>query len=126
MTSKIEMGKQYRTSGGRNVRVLCTDRKGDWPVVALVPDSTRPIEILVSYSSEGHANLNKSLSDYDLVEIKPRINRTYWANIYKNSKVDSFIAYPSKDLADSMGFGSGRLACVPITIDCEEGEGLDK
>ena len=32
----IDINKTYRTRNGRPVRILCTDRAGDFPVVALV------------------------------------------------------------------------------------------
>lgn len=126
MTSKIEMGKQYRTRDGRAVRILCVDRQGSglWPVIGLLTGKDGK-EYTGAWPESGH-RYEDDTSSLDLIEVKPRLSGTFWANIYKNSKVDNFIAYPSKDLADSMGFGSGRLACVPITIDCEEGEGLDK
>jgi hypothetical protein len=58
---------------------------------------------------------------HDLIEVKPRIQREVWLNLYK--KVDGVFAYESKELANKAA-GCDRIACVKITIDCEEGEGL--
>jgi hypothetical protein len=57
--------------------------------------------------------------EYDLVEIKPRIKRTIWLNIYEYC----FLCCSSKEEADHYD-GDDRLACIKVEIDCEEGEGL--
>ena len=59
----------------------------------------------------------------DLVEVKPRIKRTYWFNIYENSRHDTF-AVGTRELADKWDSPNRRLACVKVEIDCEVGEGL--
>ena len=59
----------------------------------------------------------------DLVEVKPRIKRTYWFNIYENSRHDTF-AVGTRELADKWDHPNRRLACVKVEIDCEVGEGL--
>jgi hypothetical protein len=125
MTLKIEMGKQYRTRDGRAVRIICVDRQGSglWPVIGLLTEKNGK-EYTYMWPESGH-RYEDNTDSLDLIEVKPRLSGTFWANIYKNSKIDNLIAYPNKDLADYSA-SSSRLACVPITIDCEEGEGLDK
>jgi hypothetical protein len=54
-----------------------------------------------------------------LVEVKPRIRRECWVNVTP----DAMWVYEDKESADHH-HGLGRIACVKITIDCEEGEGL--
>jgi hypothetical protein len=53
----------------------------------------------------------------DLVEVKPRIQRTVWLALY-----------PLDDVwvvsGDCTAVEKGCLACVKVEIDCEEGEGL--
>jgi len=58
--------------------------------------------------------------DLDLVEIVPRIKRTYWLNLYPNNRAGF---YYSRESADAFRL-DGCLACQEIHIDCEEGEGL--
>lgn len=42
------------TRDGRNVRILCTDREGSvYPIVALIKDDNREMEILVTYTKDG-------------------------------------------------------------------------
>ena len=64
----------------------------------------------------------------DLVEVKPRIKRTYWFNIYEDSSYDTF-SVGTRELADKWDHIDkcdllNRLACVKVEIDCEIGEGL--
>ena len=42
------------TGDGRNVRIICTDREDSiYPVVALVKDDNRELDILVAYTKDG-------------------------------------------------------------------------
>jgi hypothetical protein len=43
-----------------------------------------------------------------------------WLNVYDNEVISLFVV---KEKADSMAL-EGRIACVKVEIDCEEGEGL--
>ena len=59
------------------------------------------------------------------IEIKPRIKRDVWVNIYrhKDEKVAGQLFY-TRELADHYVVFPDRIACIKLTIDCEEGEGL--
>jgi len=57
----------------------------------------------------------------DLIEVKPRIQREVWVNVYPGC-VGPFI-FDCKEAADAQA-GEPRIACVKVIIDCEEGEGL--
>lgn len=113
----ISIDKKYRTYDGREVRIYAMDG-----------DSREPIHgALRDYSGNwNHSawfitgeNIYK-IKDANLVEVKPRIERTYWANLHHEGP--SFF-YETKSLADTFD-GGGRIACVKVEIDCEEGEGL--
>jgi hypothetical protein len=118
----IDPNKQYRTRDGREVRILMTDG-GDWgfPVIAAYKDADNrwwPLHI----PADGRHCANKEVqSALDLIEVKPRIKRDVWVNIYKRRDVLGI--YGSREGADANCAG-GRIACVKLTIDCEEGEGL--
>ena len=58
----------------------------------------------------------------DLIEVKPRIKREVWVNVYPHIGAGSF--HLSKAQADMHADVENRIACVKLTIDCEEGEGL--
>jgi hypothetical protein len=111
----ISKDKTYRTRGGREVRIYATDGGGDYPVHGSVKtdDGWRPR----TWVSNGQVGPFKN--DGDLSEVKPRIKRTVWLNMYENNvhphSTKEFAMYCKKD---------GLLACVKVEIDCEEGEGL--
>jgi hypothetical protein len=71
-----------------------------------------------------------ALNVYDLAEEKPRIKRTVWVNVYKDcisihsTKDFADVHYRSCGRADFHDRGGGRIACVKVEKDCEEGEGL--
>jgi hypothetical protein len=69
--------------------------------------------------------LRRNSGPSDLIEVKPRIKREVWVNVYpETSHMYSYDVYHTKDAADRHG-GKDRIACVRIEIDCEEGEGLE-
>lgn len=119
--SQIEMGKKYKTRSGREARVLCIDFTGGPETVVACVKHSDGLEWIHTYRSNGTYLPNNETSDLDLIEDKPRIKREYWLNIYRTF---SSIPYGSKDTADACALDH-RIACVPITIDCEHGEGLE-
>ena len=91
-----------------------------YPIIALV-SITNSEERAESFREDGTWGWNeKEKNKLDLIEVKPRIKRTEWLNVYP---LGSTRAYLSKAEADASA-GLRRVACIPIVIDCEEGEGL--
>jgi hypothetical protein len=120
MSDEIDINKQYRTKNGREVRIYATDGGGTYSVHGAI----------LKNGSWGSTRWNKYGVDIygshdgdNLVEVKPRIKRTYWANIYPHYNIGMC---EDKNVADDLGNRNPqtRLACVKIEIDCEEGEGL--
>ena len=58
-------------------------------------------------------------SDYELIEVKPRIKETVWINIYDGYKSISHSEKVAEERADC-----GILARLKVDIDVEEGHGL--
>lgn len=112
----IDIKKQYRTRDGREVRIYATDGRGDWPVHGAVKneDGWNPTIWRVS----GRWSTSENMAG-DLIEVKPRIKREVWVNVFDNSNA----FWSTQEEADKM-CGKQRIACVRLTIDCEEGEGL--
>lgn len=114
-TKPIDWTKPVRTKDGRAVRVLCTDGPGECPVVGILDgvDGPECWHLSGSYF--------ESFGDgRDLENTPQRIQREYWVNVYTGHiggqcKTQAI----AKDMREN-----GCLACVKITIDCEEGEGL--
>jgi hypothetical protein len=113
----ISKDKTYRTRDGREVRIYATD--GDYPFVVhgAIKNEDREWKPC-QWLNRGCATI-MTQSDRDLIEVKPRIKRTVWLNMYENNvhphSTKEFAMYCKKD---------GLLACVKVEIDCEEGEGL--
>ncbi len=112
----IELGKQYKTRDGREVRIYAVDGSGSLPVHGAIKNTYgwEPYQ----WIKDGRSYLKDGPED--LIEVKPRIQREVWVNVYPWGVSH---AYESKDVADE-GKGGDRIACVKVVIDCEEGEGL--
>ena len=111
----IRMDKKYRTRDGREVRIYATDGGGMHPVHGSIKTSDGWRSF--TWPSDGHITYDENCGD--LIEVKPRIKRTAWLNVFPVNMA----MYPDKEKADHYA-GSARIACVKVEIDCEEGEGL--
>lgn len=116
----ISKDKTYRTRDGREVRIYAVDGGGVCPIQGAYLHDNR--WILASWTAQGMRTTDEELYDSDLIEVKPRIQREYWMNIYETNEYVGI--YDSKALADA-GANRSRIACIKITIDCEKGEGLE-
>jgi len=122
----ISKDKQYRTRDGREVRIYATDGYGDNKVHGAVKedDGWR----IYAWYEEGQYVLSDYKGRHDLIEVKPRIKRTFWMNVYPENDIrpyeDKYVADACESLRSVMGNVSRRIACVKVEIDCEEGEGL--
>jgi hypothetical protein len=136
----IELGKQYRTRDGREVRIYAVDGGGRFPVhgaVKLNDGTWRQEEWTLTGSYNGESSHGHTIAHHlayngesshghtiahrlDLIEVKPRIQREVWVNVYPNGTSRSF---EEKRFADEYAMDH-RIACVKLVIDCEGGEGL--
>lgn len=119
----VDINKQYQTRNGKKVRIYCTDASGPYSVHGAVWSEQAKEWDICTWTKEGKYNdETEDNSDwfYDLVEVKPRIHRERWVNVYRDKTLGF---YYSKESADKTA-ESDRMACVKIVIDCEEGEGL--
>ena len=114
----IDPKKLYRTRDGREVRIYAVDGVGAAPIHGAIftPEGWEGC----SWMQNGRWMRAKECSK-DLIEVKPRIQREVWANVFPESV--SWALFASKELADKYAHDD-RIACVKLTIDCEEGEGL--
>lgn len=120
----ISMDKKYRTRDGHEVRIYAVDGVGCCAVHgAILQEEITGVrsgqpgkEWCVTVWGPDGLHID---SKFDLIEVKPRIQRTIWMNVYE----DAFFSYFDKESADST-LRPNRLACIKIEIDCEEGEGL--
>ena len=67
------------TRDGRAVRIICTDAKGDEPIIVLVYNNIRDEENVYTYNRDGRFYNNDSCLDLFFASTK----REGWINVYK-------------------------------------------
>ena len=116
----IDINKTYRTRCGYEVRIYATNCGGTYPIHGAVWIKESRWQCFC-WSVKGEAYIG-GRNKYDLIEVKPRIVREVWVNLYPNQANGGY--YPDKATADRFA-ESHRLACIMFPVDCEEGEGLE-
>ena len=111
----IDITKKYRTRDGREVRIYAVDGDGEMPVHGAI--LTKRGWKVASWTPDGLWAVDMTHAS-DLIEVRPRIKREVWVNV----SADTVHVWKTK--ADADAFPKNRIACVRLTIDCEEGEGL--
>lgn len=107
------------TRDGRNVRIICTDRKRlNYPIVALIENKPTEGESVLYYTKEGKMSLGNGLSDADLFFASEK--KEGWINIFKGASNDKrFLGYTrifkTKENAEEAGEGvSGYITTIKI------------
>lgn len=116
--NKISTEKKYRTRDGREVRIYAVDGTGNIAVHGAILNAGKWVPR--SWFEDG-SFYQLSQTDEDLIEVRPRIKREVWVNVYPSDR--RYGCHSSRIGADEGGTAD-RIACVKIVIDCEEGEGL--
>ena len=101
----IDLSKKYRHVDGYEVELYAI--KGTYVLAGK------------KYGGEWISAMWKIDTD-QLIEVKPRHKRTAWLNVYEDHAGG---ALKSKEDADRCA-GYGRIACIKVELDFEEGEGL--
>lgn len=107
------------TRMGRKVRIICTDREDSiYPIVALVKDDNKELDILVAYTKDGiPAEYNEV---YYTLFFAPEKHEG-WINLYKMNSIISPgpRAYDTKEEAESAA-GDKSYYISTIKIEWEE------
>ena len=113
----IDINKKYRTRDGREVRIYATNSSSTYPVHGAYASWGHE-----SWTADGKYNGPELENDLDLIEVKPRIKRTVWLNVYEKSISN----WDNKEHADARANRASfdRIACIKVELDFEEGEGL--
>lgn len=107
MTKPFDPTKPVQLEDGTSARIICTDRKGDYPIVALIKEGER--EGISWFKPDG------SSVPRHLVNVPEK--HMWWVNIY----AAGCFAHKTRENADRNAV-SGRIAC--IRIEFKEGEVL--
>ena len=105
------------TRNGRNVRIICTDKKGfDYPIVALIENKLEGFEGALYYTKDGKYIANES-SDSDLFFAPEK--HEGWVNVYEegaNRYLDGCICVTKEEAKRIRGYGY----ITTIKIEWEE------
>ena len=113
----IDITKKYRTRDGREVRIYATDGGGHKPIHGAIREGENWIAYIWLYDGVAALDCNS------LIEVRPRIKREVWINVYPKESGMNTHAHDCKKAANDYA-RPNRIACVRLTIDCEEGDGL--
>ena len=106
------------TRDGRNVRVLCTDAKGDYPIVALIATLDGSIEFVCKFKKDGHfLDTDDNNSNLDLFFAPKKHER--WINLYKEDDniYASINTFKTKEEAEALSCSS----CIAtVKVEWEE------
>ena len=73
------------TRDGREVRIICTDAKGDEPIIALVYNNIREEENVYTYNRDGYFyGDNDSCLDLFFAPVK----KEGWVNLFKDKEIN--------------------------------------
>ena len=106
LKSYIANPRKVMTKDGRDVRILCVDAKGDYPVVALIPDGEGEYkrDHPEMYTEDG-CSYSGRMSFFDLF-FAPEILEG-WVNVYEGADGNSYIGdsriFKSKEDAEKEG-----------------------
>ena len=107
------------TRDGREVRIICTDAKGDEPIVALLYNKNRNEENVYTYNRDGYFyNNNDSCLDLFFAPIK----REGWINIYRFEDDTRTIGclFKSEEEANLHKYDRASVYIKTIKIEWEE------
>ncbi len=112
--------KPVRTRDGKPARILCTDARGDLPIVALV-GAPGESEYVQRFTKDGCAYRNVPLP-HDLINVPEKRTLDIWVNIYSDED-DIATCFPSVALARKWAHRD-RVSCVHIVHEYVVGEGM--
>ena len=105
------------TRDGKKVKIICTDKKGNFPIVALIASQTIDEEIAYSYTKNGCWTVSEHTGTINDLFFAPE-KKEGWVNIIKCSR-GNFVShnriFESKENAEKVGKNfSGYLTTVKI------------
>lgn len=109
--------KKVVTRSGKDVRILCTDAKGDFPIIALIDELTDNCIYHSVYTKEGHVKPYDIPTRYDLF-FAPEMHEG-WVNVYRDSNNGHTTGAVFDSLEDAERVGEQKLFSYVTTIKIE-------
>ena len=106
------------TKDGRNVRIICTDAKGNFPIIALVETYNGNETVLRLKENGRFYNDTENSSDLFFAPEK----HEGWLNIYRGESGFYLRGnpYKSKEEADEVAKANYKTFCATVKIEWEE------
>jgi hypothetical protein len=124
--SPIELGKQYRTRDGREVRIYAVDGgNGFHPIHGAILQPNGGWEVVV-WNRDGTPTHCHMSPEMNLIEVKPKITRTYWLVHCVDGGLLGY-TFPTEDRAKTYAWQRRpNIAGItgPHEITFTEGDGL--
>lgn len=112
----------HMTRDGRPARILCTDARSAWPIVALVASSDGKTDQVETYTFGGHYTSDSREDEDDLVNRPPPPKKIEgFLNYYDNGSIVRLATREDADAHAASWPLNTRLACVPVTVKVGEG-----
>lgn len=110
--------REVVTRDGRKVRIICTDRKGDTPIIALIHNENEGQEFGCAFYSDGKYFIDKD-DEFDLF-FAP-VKHEGWMNLYKKNSglVIGDLVYNSEEEAKKIAAGDEDYITT-IKVEWEE------
>ena len=112
--------KKVVTRDGRNARIICTDAKNNYPIVALIEMPNGRERQPCGYKEDGTYIIGERLSCYDLFFAPEK--HEGWLNIYR-SESGFYLRgnpYKSKEEAEEVAKANYKNFCTTVKIEWEE------
>ena len=82
---KKDASRRVVTRDGREVRILCTDRISEFPIIALVFDIAQQEEVVVTFQKDGKYDDQRGENPLDLFFALTK--REGWVNLFKDEEL---------------------------------------
>ena len=115
---KKDPSQKVVTRDGREVRIICTDMKSEYPLIALVTDKKDNTESPFIYTKNGRYFFEETNNDLFFASVK----REGWINIYKGKNDTRTIGclFSSKEEANLHKYDKNSVYLKTIKIEWEE------
>ena len=109
--------KKVVTRDGRSVRIVCTDVKGEHPIMALITDKKDNSESPFVYTKNGRYFFEETNNDLFFAPVK----KEGWVNIYDITRTNCISRiYKTKEEAETIGKGCKSGYITTTKIEWEE------
>jgi len=119
MPKPLDFTKPLQTRDGKKVRIYATNGQSARPIHGATLDA----DGWHSHSWLPDGTFVETMTPYplDLVQVRPEFRQEGWVNVYPSG-----LAFHKTRKAANGGAGVDRIACVPFTLVCHEGDGLSE